>query len=194
MHGEASGKPPDQTCWCATVGVVSDYVAVQSKAVMLLSHLDRISPGGNACLCVCRRQSRHGNFDFIKADREGEELAVWRKCTTVFLACTCPPFPHPCWCSLTICLWVCELWKFNETNWWRRIAIRHVFDSLRCRFDESGSFIFKSLLEKVEAGKEKESVDLSARMPSEMIIKELNELQPGKGISRGWGMDMWKWL
>lgn len=93
MRGEASGKPPDQTCWCLTVGVVSDYVAVQSKAVMLLSHLDRISPGRNACLCVCRRQSRHGNFDFIKADREGEELLVWRKCTTVFLACTCSP-PH----------------------------------------------------------------------------------------------------
>lgn len=117
MHGEASGKPPDQTCWCVTAGVVSDYVAVQRKAVMLLSHLDRISPGRNACLCVCRRQSRHGNFDFIKANREGEESAVWRKCTTVFLACMCssppppspiphPPssIPHPCMRSLTICL------------------------------------------------------------------------------------------
>lgn len=76
MHGEESGKPPDQTCWCITVGVVSDDVAVQSKAVMSLSHLDRISLGRNACWCVWRRQSRHGNFDFIKADREGEELAV----------------------------------------------------------------------------------------------------------------------
>lgn len=67
-HGKASGKPPDQTRWCITVGVVSDYVAVQSQTVMSLSHLDRISSGRNTCLCVCRRQSRHGNFDFIKAN------------------------------------------------------------------------------------------------------------------------------
>lgn len=94
MHGEASGKP-DQTCWCVTVGVVSDYVAVQSKAVMSLSHLDHISAGRNACLRVCRRQSRHGNFHFIKANKEGEEWAVWRKCTTVFLVCmgSSPPSP-----------------------------------------------------------------------------------------------------
>lgn len=93
MHGDASGKPPDQTCWCVTVGGVSDYVAVQSKAVMLLSHLDRISSGRNACLCVCRRQSRRGNFHFIKAKREKEELAVWRKCITAFLASP-PPSLH----------------------------------------------------------------------------------------------------
>lgn len=48
------------------MGVVFDYVAVQSKAVMLLSYLDRISSGGNTCSCVCRVQSRHGNLDFIK--------------------------------------------------------------------------------------------------------------------------------
>lgn len=67
MHGEASGKPPDQMlCTVHTVGVVSDYVAIQRKTAMSLSHLDRISPRKDACLCVCRRQSRHGNFDFIK--------------------------------------------------------------------------------------------------------------------------------
>lgn len=66
-----SGKLLQQKCWCVTVGVVFDYVAVQSKAVMLLSHLDRISSGGNTCSCVCRVQSRHGNLDLIK--RIGEE-------------------------------------------------------------------------------------------------------------------------
>lgn len=36
--------------------------------------------------------------------------------------------------------------------------------------------------------------DLSARMLSELIIKELSELQAGKGIWKGWGMDMWEGL
>lgn len=66
MHEAENEKLPEQKCWSATVGVVFDYVAVQSKAVMLLSHLDRISSGGNTCSCVCRVQSRHGNLDFIK--------------------------------------------------------------------------------------------------------------------------------
>lgn len=64
-------QPPDQMCWWITVGVVSDYAAVQSQTVMSLSHLDRSSLGRNTCLCVCRRQSRHGNFDFIKAESGG---------------------------------------------------------------------------------------------------------------------------
>lgn len=65
MHEAESGKPPEQKR-CLTVGVVFDYVAIQSKAVMLLSHLDRISSGGNTCSCVCCVQTRHGNLNLIK--------------------------------------------------------------------------------------------------------------------------------
>lgn len=99
MHDAASGKPPEQKWWCVTVGVVFDYVAVQSKAVMLLSHLDHISSGRNTCSCVCRIQSRHGNLDFIREQRERErELGVWSKCTTAFVVCSCSFFPCPCVC------------------------------------------------------------------------------------------------
>lgn len=78
MHEAESGEPPEQKWWCVTVGVVFDYVAVQSKAVMLLSHLDRISSGGNTCSCVCRVQSRHGNLDLIKeTGKEKGEKEKW---------------------------------------------------------------------------------------------------------------------
>lgn len=150
--------------WCITVGVVSDYAAVQSQTVMSLSHLDHISQGKNTCLCVCRRQSRHGNFDFIKANRVGEELGVWRKCTTV--------------CSFTTCLWVCEVWKFNETNWWRMIAMCPAFQAPHFHVQVSFGKSKKDW---------KKSIDLSARMPSGLIIKELNELQADKGVWRGGG-------
>lgn len=125
MHDVASGKPPEQKWWCVTVGVVFDYVAVQSKAVMLLSHLDHISSGRNTCSCVCRIQSRHGNLDFIREQRERERIG----CLEQVYYCICGVFMlffplslcvlmHTIVvCSLTICLWVCELWKFDETNW-----------------------------------------------------------------------------
>lgn len=70
MCEAVSGKLPEQTCWCVTVGVAFDYVAVESKAVMSLSHLDPISSGRNTCSRVCRIQSRHGNLDFIKESRD----------------------------------------------------------------------------------------------------------------------------
>lgn len=95
---------------------------------------------------------------FHQSQQRGRRIGCLEKmynCVSgVHVLFTAPP-PHPCMRSLTICLWVCKVWKFNETNWWRTIAIRHVFYSLRRRFDESGSFIFKSLLEKVERQEKK---------------------------------------
>lgn len=96
--------PPKQKCWCVTVGVAFDYVAVQSKAVMLLSHLDRISLGrGNARSCVRRNAVTVWQPRFRQRDGgergAGGELGVWSKCTTAFVACfvlffSPPPTPH----------------------------------------------------------------------------------------------------
>lgn len=83
MHDAESGKPPKQRWWCVTMGVVFDYVAVQSKAVMLLSHLDRISSGGNTCSCICRIQSRHGNLDLIKEMGKEEREKEMGVCSSV---------------------------------------------------------------------------------------------------------------
>lgn len=113
MHEAESGKPPEQKCWCVVVGVVFDYVAVQSKAVMLLSHLDRISSGGNTCSCVCRVQSRHGNLDFIKEmgkEKRGKwvfgasaRLHLWRIRALFHCVLVCADAYHFV-CYLTICL------------------------------------------------------------------------------------------
>lgn len=99
--------PPKQKCWCVAVGVAFDYVAVQSKAVMLLSHLDRISLGrGNARSCVRRDAVTAWQPRFRQRDGGergvGGELGVWSKCTTAFVVCFAPPLPpppHPPRCS-----------------------------------------------------------------------------------------------
>lgn len=55
-----------------------------------------------------------------------------------------------------------------------------MFPSFRHRFDEDSSFILSQCC-KVQVHATK-TIDLSARMPSELIIKELSELVAGKGI------------
>lgn len=186
----ASGKLPEQTCWCVTVGVAFDYVAVQSKAVMSLSHLDPISSGRNTCSRVCRIQSRHGNLDFIKERREwerGKELAVWSKCTTVFLVCSCSFF------SLSLCVlmhiilcillqYACECVKYENlmkptsSVWLQNVTFLIL----------PGAALMKPAHFWVSVVKfrhtPQKSIDLSARMPSELIINELSELEAGKGI------------
>lgn len=85
--------PPEQKCWCVTVGVAFDYVAVQSKAVMSLSHLDRISLGrGNARSSVPRNAATAWQPRFRQRDGGemgvgvwGGGLGVWSKCTTALL-------------------------------------------------------------------------------------------------------------
>lgn len=96
MHEAEGGKTPKQKWWCVTVGVVFDYVAVQSKAVMLLSHLDRISSGGNTCSRVCRVQSRHGNLDLIKEigkEKREQEMGVRSNCRFAFGVRSLSVFP-----------------------------------------------------------------------------------------------------
>lgn len=112
LHARNSAKPPEQQQWCVAVGAVFDYVAVQSRAVMLLSHLDRISLGGNTCTCVCGVQSRHGNLDFIK-EKGASESGVWNKCRAAFVVCSCSfsPCPRVCWCIpllYVLLLYLCE--------------------------------------------------------------------------------------
>lgn len=87
------GKLPKLKWWFGTLGAVFDYLAIQSKAVMLLSHLDRIPWGGNTCSCVCCIQSRHGNLDLIREtgkEQRGREMGV---CSSVWLHLKyVPPF------------------------------------------------------------------------------------------------------
>lgn len=135
MYEAESVKPSSQMWWwCVIVGVVFDYVAVQSKAAMLLSHLDRITSGGNTCSCVCRVQSRDGNLDLIK--KMAEETEQWMFVASVWLHLWCvkgllsPVLvcadAYLFVCSPTICLWVCEQWQFYVTNWQCMIAKHHV--------------------------------------------------------------------
>lgn len=75
-----------------------------------------------------------------------------------------------------------------------RLHITSCFYPFRRRLDGGSSFIREGVFWSSGTRRVEKSIDLSARMPSEWIIKELSELEAGKGIYWGWGMDMWEGL
>lgn len=187
MHAAEMREPREQKWWC----VVFDYVAVQSKAVMLLSHLDRISSGGKLLFVRLPRtvtawQPRSHQRDGQREKREPNGC-LWQVC-----GCVCgvlrlsPPCPCVCRCIL-VC--VCSLLQYacesvNSKNVMRptgSLWLQYiVFPSFRHHFGDDRSFISESV-PKVQLHATK-SIDLSARVRSELIIKELSELEAGKGI------------
>lgn len=104
-----------QKWWRVTVGAVFDYVAVRSKVVMLLSHLDSISSGGRhlfVCLPRTLTAWQPRSHQGAGAKRKGREEWVFVASAEMRLWFVSPPPPRVLVCadayfsvcSLAICL------------------------------------------------------------------------------------------
>lgn len=105
MQEVTSGKSPEQKWRCVTLGVAFDYVAVQSKAVML-----RLL-GEKHLFVRLLHAVTAWQPQFHQREGRERELDVWSKCTTAFMVRTRSFFfvlvrtdAYHFLCSLTICL------------------------------------------------------------------------------------------
>lgn len=116
--------------------------------------------------------------------REKREMGVGSERITVFMLFF-PPCPHVCWCipfgglsySMPGTVWTMKIeWNQLAACDCNTSCFRPLGTAL---MKPDHSFLSQCYKVQVHATK---SIDLSARMPSELIIKELSELGPGKGI------------